>query len=310
MRIPGRHFTLIELLVVIAIIAILASLLLPTLGRARSHARRVVCQGNMRQLAVATAAYAEDYGGWYPYTASDYEPGTPGTTVGGDNYATSSMNQLWDYAAGNIDVFFCPTARHMWDTINWWPTPGSFVGAVKAWSTPACRFRFWGYEKFAGSIRLQIPWGYRSFPRYCNSAEWSNVVRDPLEPSYIGSYFPCYQNTGQVDRAVRWRVHYGNRGAGWGSNDNNWGAVQSTPRTQPASEIVLWGDGWQANGLWQQISSHMESFVVNIPTYPYTVTGKNEVFADGHAAWYDYRQGNLYWTWTGQFAAILVQDDQ
>ncbi|MBT5708880.1 MAG: type II secretion system protein, partial [Verrucomicrobia bacterium] len=71
---PENAFTLVELLVVIAIVAILASLLLPTLNKAKSKARQTRCASNQRQLASALSMYTLDHEETIPYAVAFYPP--------------------------------------------------------------------------------------------------------------------------------------------------------------------------------------------------------------------------------------------
>ena len=69
-----RAFTLIELLIVISILALLISILLPSLSQARNEAKAVVCASNLRQIGLANNFYANDNEHYYCPGAADFMP--------------------------------------------------------------------------------------------------------------------------------------------------------------------------------------------------------------------------------------------
>lgn len=86
-----QGFTLVELLVVIGIIAVLISILLPTLGRVRKQGESIKCQSNLRQLGMATAMYVGAHKNTLPY---------PTTTFGESAMWFSALDPYLTTAAG------------------------------------------------------------------------------------------------------------------------------------------------------------------------------------------------------------------
>jgi prepilin-type N-terminal cleavage/methylation domain-containing protein/prepilin-type processing-associated H-X9-DG protein len=107
-----KGFTLIELLVVIAIIAILAAILFPVFARAREKARQTSCLSNVKQIALATMMYAQDYDERLPWRYLETAERTEypnGGTGGGMIWPAP----VYPYV-NNLQIFSCPSWNYRW----------------------------------------------------------------------------------------------------------------------------------------------------------------------------------------------------
>lgn len=153
----NRAFTLIELLVVIAIIAILASMLLPTLARSKLTAKKVACVSNLHQFGIAITCYVDDTGivpesngakGFrHPsvvnalkatnpnfYNMEALTPYIPGAKVS-NNAQELAVNGVWRCPSNTK-----PTIEAMQTQLAGWgfvSTPYSFFGRVDLWPEAA-----------------------------------------------------------------------------------------------------------------------------------------------------------------------------
>ncbi|NLZ63197.1 MAG: type II secretion system protein [Lentisphaerae bacterium] len=125
------RFTLIELLVVIAIIAVLASMLLPALGKARQKAQQATCSGNLKQVGIAVMMYIDEHDDWFPGMMqasgtfiSDLSPYLRGKTPLGASF-------IYAKSPSDVHVYWCPAYN---------PADASFVsGGHTYWYYHGCR---------------------------------------------------------------------------------------------------------------------------------------------------------------------------
>lgn len=158
-----RGFTLIELLVVVAIIALLISILLPSLSRAREQARRVVCGAHLRGYVNTIVIYANDHDDDLPDPGNfthmwdtteihrtEYLQADGGQSPYNGNYSPSTARlhpALRDLFSENFGMdrkfFYCPSNIEL-DQDYWWiPTDSSEVEFTESWRFPVTSYVLW-----------------------------------------------------------------------------------------------------------------------------------------------------------------------
>ncbi len=158
-----KGFTLIELLVVVSIIALLVSILLPALNRAREHAKAVKCQAQSKQWATALLAYTSNNEGCIPFFATYYYQDMPAGAFNiywydalagyiGSETGYASTNTGSNFQSDNyfLEIRQCPSGKTDPDDTDEW---NGWIGPNYCWDAKSAPFY---YHVYSGASRPSL----------------------------------------------------------------------------------------------------------------------------------------------------------
>ena len=198
-------FTLIELLVVIAIIALLVSLLMPSLNRAKELARRAVCSSNIRSIILKEQMYISEYDEWLPWV----DESSPEWYV---NLGTNRYQPIHHFLAENPYLLECPSST--WnldiDGTDPWSTNGGDSHSLRN------SYEWWSYGQGpAGSM-------------WTNSPQRISEVERPTLQFVLYDYCPSL-NSGLRRTVISWshddegaNIAYVDGHVEWMSSGEDW----------------------------------------------------------------------------------------
>jgi prepilin-type N-terminal cleavage/methylation domain-containing protein/prepilin-type processing-associated H-X9-DG protein len=183
-------FTLVELLVVIAIIAILASLLLPTLSKAKYSAKNTVCKNNLRQISLGVTLYATTHGSFPSFPS--FIPNAGGLPGWWSQLELPLTYNDWRFVAPNgasstrilAGIFRCPLNMGPIVTASYSDASGRMVGTFQ---TLFPSFTAYGYNFFGSHNGLGLGLGGPIWT--VQKAAPESAVRAPSDMIALGDAF-------------------------------------------------------------------------------------------------------------------------